>query len=626
MSIKIPIISDFDGKGIRRAQAEFRSLEKTSEKASFIMQRAAVPAGAAMGVLAVQIGKAVKAAAEDQKAQEQLELAIRNNTSANTDQIKAVEDVIGKMEMQKAVADDELRPAYGNLIRATGDVAKAQDLLNLALDISSATGRDLQSVTLALSKAQTGQVSALTRLGIPLDAAAVKSKDLDAIQADLAVRFAGASDAAAASAEGGMAKLQIALDNTYEAVGYRLLPVISDYITVLGDLASKALAAEGGNNKLLSNFGKLFKIVFPIVKGIETLNKVVGNQAKNVRGVGNQYDVTNIAQRRLLMGKQELVTKIEDETKKTKTNTTAKDRAAKAAEKLRKATEAAKEAIADATASIRSDFTAALDSAKAKLGEAQSAFDNFAKSVSDTLTSSVNFRDAYDAGVETGGGFIAGLTDQTAKIKNFGVLVNRLIAGGLSERALTKVLDAGVEAGSAIAEELLNGAGNILKANELVAEVQDIADLVGRNSATRFYETGVLAGQSLVAGIQASIAAFELRINTPGMTVGGIQNAQSEFALGIPTGDLGFLDLNLGNIMGHVPMFANGGIVTSPTLGIIGEAGPEAVIPLDRMGGMGGINITVNAGLVSTPDQIGQEIIQAIQKAQRRSGPVFAPA
>jgi hypothetical protein len=111
------------------------------------------------------------------------------------------------------------------------------------------------------------------------------------------------------------------------------------------------------------------------------------------------------------------------------------------------------------------------------------------------------------------------------------------------------------------------------------------------------------------------------------MTVGGIQNAQSEFALGIPTGDLGFLDLNLGNIMGHVPMFANGGIVTSPTLGIIGEAGPEAVIPLDRMGGMGGgMNITVNAGLVSTPDQIGQEIIQAIQKAQRRSGPVFAPA
>jgi len=78
----------------------------------------------------------------------------------------------------------------------------------------------------------------------------------------------------------------------------------------------------------------------------------------------------------------------------------------------------------------------------------------------------------------------------------------------------------------------------------------------------------------------------------------------------------------------QIPMLAQGGIVNQATLAVIGESGPEAVIPLDRMGefGMGGMNITVNAGLVSTPDQIGQEIIQAIQKAQRRSGPVFAPA
>jgi phage-related protein len=76
-----------------------------------------------------------------------------------------------------------------------------------------------------------------------------------------------------------------------------------------------------------------------------------------------------------------------------------------------------------------------------------------------------------------------------------------------------------------------------------------------------------------------------------------------------------------------IPMLAQGGIVTQPTLAIVGEAGPEAVIPLDRMGSMGGgMTITVNAGLVSSPDQVGQQIIEAIQKAQRRSGVVFAPA
>jgi hypothetical protein len=80
----------------------------------------------------------------------------------------------------------------------------------------------------------------------------------------------------------------------------------------------------------------------------------------------------------------------------------------------------------------------------------------------------------------------------------------------------------------------------------------------------------------------------------------------------------------------QIPMLAQGGIVNQATLAVIGEAGPEAVIPLDRMSefgaGGGGINVTVNAGLMSSPDQVGQQIIEAIQKAQRRSGVVFAPA
>jgi hypothetical protein len=81
---------------------------------------------------------------------------------------------------------------------------------------------------------------------------------------------------------------------------------------------------------------------------------------------------------------------------------------------------------------------------------------------------------------------------------------------------------------------------------------------------------------------------------------------------------------NTGSARGFEAM-ATGGIVTSPTMALIGEAGPEAVIPLNKANGLG-MNITVNAGLVSTPDQIGQDIIAAIQKAQRRSGTVFAPA
>jgi hypothetical protein len=84
-----------------------------------------------------------------------------------------------------------------------------------------------------------------------------------------------------------------------------------------------------------------------------------------------------------------------------------------------------------------------------------------------------------------------------------------------------------------------------------------------------------------------------------------------------------------GNPIGEItpiPRLAKGGIVRSPTLALIGEAGPEAVVPLSgRNAGMG-MTINVQAGLVANPDQIGQQIIEAIQRAQRRSGPVFAPA
>jgi hypothetical protein len=329
--------------------------------------------------------------------------------------------------------------------------------------------------------------------------------------------------------------------------------------------------------------------------------------------------------------------------KVTEENTDVEFDAAEVAEKLAKAKAKAaaaakklKDALKEAKTALRDDFANALDVAQDKLKQAQDAFTGFASKVSDALSSSLNFKDAYDAGSETGGGFIAGLTEQTAKIKNFGVLVNRLIAGGLSEAALTKVLDAGVDAGSAIAEELLSGADNILKANELVAEVQGIADLVGKNSAMKFYDAGVVAGQNLVAGVQASIDAFELKLKTPGLTAGDVNMMRSDFNAGGSGAGFDFsnmdfsnlfLDLNLGDLMGNVPFLSQGGLVSSPTLSVIGESGPEAVIPLDRLGEFGGgMNITVNAGLVSTPDQIGQEIIQAIQKAQRRSGPVFAPA
>ncbi len=88
-----------------------------------------------------------------------------------------------------------------------------------------------------------------------------------------------------------------------------------------------------------------------------------------------------------------------------------------------------------------------------------------------------------------------------------------------------------------------------------------------------------------------------------------------------------------GSPAGEFPGFANGGVVTRPMMGMIGEAGRhEAVIPLDRYGnltaGSGGntINVNVNAGMGADGQRIGQQIVDEIIKFERTSGKVFARA
>ena len=341
------------------------------------------------------------------------------------------------------------------------------------------------------------------------------------------------------------------------------------------------------------------------------------------------------------------------------------EKAKAAAQKLAAELKTLKEALRD-------NLKKALDNANAVLEKATTKFNDFATSVAEAVTSSFSFGDAQQtvadrvkavadassevaiaqlavnkaiAASDTEGltaayedlatankklidaksgpaTFLDSLTIQANKAKDFGVLINRLLAAQISPAALQQVLAAGVDGGTAIANELLGTAGAVLQANALTAEVQTLADTVAANSATQFYAAGVTAGTNLVAGIESVVATYKIKLGKT-KTAKGVAKLEKSF-----TGDvnnvLAGLNFGMGTLM------ANGGIVTQATSIIAGEAGAEAIIPLDRFGdlGLGGgnINITVQAGLVSSPDQIGQQIIELIQKAQRRSGAVFAPA
>ena len=227
----IPIVTQFNGTGIKKAVASFKQLDSATAKAKFALKALAVTgaaAVAALGTAAFQAGQKLfefaRMARDDEKAQLQLAASIRASTKATDEQIAGVEQMIDRMQRQVGIADDELRPAYARLIRSTRDFDKAQRLLKVALDVSAGTGKPLKAVTEALGKAYDGNNTALARLGLGYDKAKLKAMDFDDVQKDLEKRFSGAALDQANTYEGVMARFSITLDELKETLGMALLP------------------------------------------------------------------------------------------------------------------------------------------------------------------------------------------------------------------------------------------------------------------------------------------------------------------------------------------------------------------------------------------------------------------
>jgi hypothetical protein len=291
MALAIPIITEFDGKGIKSALNEFKNLESGTAKVGFAAQQAAKVAMigfAALGASAAAAGavlfKAAQAAAEDQAAQVQLANSIKATTTASDLQIKGVEEFIDKTQRATGVADDNLRPALGRLVRATGDVTKAQDLLNLSLDLSASTGKSVESVAQALAKAQEGSYGALAKLGVGYDAATLKAAGFEKVQGMLEERFGGSAATKAKTYEGVMARLKITLGELQESIGHKVLPILTE----LGDSAVRITeafglkGASGGIKQLraelvglgtdssgmINSFGKIYDSIIGFTNGV----------------------------------------------------------------------------------------------------------------------------------------------------------------------------------------------------------------------------------------------------------------------------------------------------------------------------------------------------------------------
>jgi hypothetical protein len=233
-NIIIDIAAEFTGN------KAFKSAETSTDKLTKNIKNMAKTLGVAFSATAVlNYAKAsVKAAAADEKAQKQLALALKN-VGLGRD-AAASEDFIQRLQSEFGVVDDKLRPAYQQLAVATGNTAQSQKLLQIALDISASTGRDLASVTSAISKAYLGNNTALGKLGVGISKADLKAKSFDEVMNQLSTTFAGAATASANTFQGSMDKLSVASANVQEIIGTGIIDALkglSDDTTV-DDLAA----------------------------------------------------------------------------------------------------------------------------------------------------------------------------------------------------------------------------------------------------------------------------------------------------------------------------------------------------------------------------------------------------
>jgi hypothetical protein len=238
----------------------------------------AIGATAALGAIAAGLTSAVKAAMEDQKSQAELQRQLEKTFGANEALTASAERYISITQLRTGTSDTELRSSLGLLVRATGDLAQSQSLLNTAQDISAATGKDLSSVTTALARASQGQFTALSRLGIPLDDNIKKSKDFDKVLGLLNDQFGGAAETAANTFGGQIKILQGQFGEIVETIGAALLPYLqkfSDFLVKNVAPAIQRITSVIGEKGLIAGFqqlifesGKSGTSVVAVFKGI----------------------------------------------------------------------------------------------------------------------------------------------------------------------------------------------------------------------------------------------------------------------------------------------------------------------------------------------------------------------
>jgi len=280
--IAINILSQFVGK-----QA-FKQADSATDKLTKNVKNLGRTLGVTLSVGAVlAFGKAaVRAAAEDEKAQKQLALALKN-VGLGRDAASS-EAYIQSLQTQFGIVDDELRPAYQSLAIATKSTAESQNLMNIALDVAAANSLDVGQVTAALAKAYQGNNTALTKLGVGISKADLKTGNFNDILEKLAKTFKGAATLSANTFAGKMARLTVSIENAKETIGKGLIDsfmILTDSAGI-EDLQTKIENFATSASENMKKLAGVFKENETLIKSILAILAATYVSTKIIVGIG----------------------------------------------------------------------------------------------------------------------------------------------------------------------------------------------------------------------------------------------------------------------------------------------------------------------------------------------------
>ena len=561
MAVILPIITEFDGKGIARAIKQFQALETNSQKAQFAISKAALPATAALAGLATAAIFSVKAAIEDAAAQSALARQLKVSTTATDANIASVERYIDSLGKSVAITDSEARPAFANLALATHDATKAQELMAIAIDTAAATSKPLAEVAEAMSRGFAGNTKGLRQLSPEL--AALIKDGASAAEAFKVLKenFGGAGELAANTTAGQMKVLKIQLDETKEAIGKALIPVLELVLPLIKDLgnfaqnntgfvvafgvavgalaaalvlakaalvAQKAIAAItiGVNLALAASFTAV-----QIATGIGIATVLIGVAA---------FATYNLKMKGARDEAKRLAAQTDDLGTATRGNVSAIENAEKQYLKIapvitKVTTNTDKQTAADTRAAD------ALAAKKKAIEDYLTAYKGYADSISGTITGLVSLADAVNK-VQSGESENVGAAfkKQIEDAKGFANNLKTLISQGLGQAGLAQLLNLGPVAGLQVTDEMILGTMGIGprsisvgSLNADLAGLQEVSAGLGGAAAGAFMgkgsggggvnitvNTGVGDPVAIGKGVVDALNAYRARTGSYGFAMG----------------------------------------------------------------------------------------------------------